>query len=162
MSSSHHHIGVRVSDIDAAQRFYAEALEADVAVPPYLVEGEIAEAIIGVAGASMRMCQLVFDEGFVELFQFLPDELAPPAPVPYTHQGVLHFGLRVDDVPATLAAVKSHGGEAVFEPRRLGEVTFCYCRDPDGNVIELADAPMDRIVTLVGGRERVSNPEGAA
>ncbi len=126
-----------------------------VLVRPYVVAGEVAEQITGADGASMRMCQVGFEDGFVELFQFLPDELGQPeSPVPYTHQRVLHFGLQVDDVPATLSQVEAHGGSRVFSPRRLGEITFCYCRDPDGNVIELADGPMDRIVALVGAREQ--------
>jgi hypothetical protein len=50
--------------------------------------------------------------------------------------------------------VLAGGGTSVFAPRSLGDTTFCYCRDPDGNVIELADGPMDRLVALVGRRER--------
>jgi catechol 2,3-dioxygenase-like lactoylglutathione lyase family enzyme len=154
MTSAYHHVGVRVADIEAAGRFYEAALGARVLVDPYIVGGEVAEQITGVDGASMRMCQVGFDEGFVELFEFLPAEVPPPAPVPYTHQRVLHFGLHVDDVPGTLARVEAHGGSRVFSPRRLDDVTFCYCRDPDGNVIELADGPMARLVTLVGAREQ--------
>jgi predicted enzyme related to lactoylglutathione lyase len=66
----------------------------------------------------------------------------------------LHFGLTVDDVSDTLDRVEARGGTRVFSPRRVGEITYCYCRDPDGNVIELADDGMDRIVALVGARER--------
>jgi catechol 2,3-dioxygenase-like lactoylglutathione lyase family enzyme len=101
----------------------------------------------------MRMCQLGFDQGFVELFQFNTGEPHPTSPVPYVHQRVLHFGLQVDDVAKTLERVEAHGGSRVFSPRPLGDVTYCYCRDPDGNVIELADGPMSRIVGIVGARE---------
>jgi catechol 2,3-dioxygenase-like lactoylglutathione lyase family enzyme len=154
MNSAYHHIGVSVSDIEAASHFYQDALGGRVLVRPYVVGGDVAEYITGAPGASMRMCQMGFDEGFVELFEFQPDELKPEEVVPYTHRGVLHFGLRVDDVAETLARVEAHGGSCVFAPRSLGDIMFCYCRDPDGNVIELASGPMDHIVALVGAREQ--------
>jgi catechol 2,3-dioxygenase-like lactoylglutathione lyase family enzyme len=157
MTSAYHHVGVRVSDLAAAIQFYQGALGAQVLVDPYVVTGEVADKITGHPGARMRMCQLGFEGetgGFIELFHFEPEELAPDAPISYTHQRVLHFGLEVDDVPATLARVEELGGSRVFDPRQMEEVTFCYCRDPDDNVIELADGPMRRIVSLVGARER--------
>lgn len=154
MPSAYHHVGVRVTDLEAASHFYTEALGAQVLVRPYVITGEVADQITGCPGATMHMCQLGFDEGFVELFQFETSEPPPTGPVPYVHQRVLHFGMRVSDVPAALDRVERHGGTRVFSPRRLGETTYCYCRDPDGNVIELADGGMDQIIALVGARER--------
>jgi catechol 2,3-dioxygenase-like lactoylglutathione lyase family enzyme len=163
MTSAYHHVGVRVSNIADAIQFYRGALGARVLVDPYDVTGAVADSITGHRGATMRMAQLAFDGdagGFVELFEFSPAELAPDEPVPYTHQRVLHFGLQVDDVDATLASVEAAGGTRVFDPRQMASggapdvITFCYCRDPDGNVIELADGPMVQIVGIIQARER--------
>ncbi len=157
MTSAYHHVGVRVSDVAAAIQFYQGALGARVLVEPYVVTGEVADRITGHEGARMHMCQLGFEGetgGFIELFNFEPADLAPGTPVPYTHQRVLHFGLEVDDVAETLARVEELGGSRVFDPRQMEDITFCYCRDPDDNVIELADGPMQRIVAFVGARER--------
>ncbi|HWF56184.1 MAG TPA: VOC family protein, partial [Solirubrobacteraceae bacterium] len=68
MQSAYHHVGVRVDDIDSARRFYLSALGGRVLVDPYTVRGEVADQITGARGAEMRMCQIGFDEGFVELF----------------------------------------------------------------------------------------------
>jgi catechol 2,3-dioxygenase-like lactoylglutathione lyase family enzyme len=157
MTSAYHHVGVRVTDLEAAARFYVEALGARVLVEPYSVTGEVADAITGCDGASMHMCQLGFDDGFVELFEFETSLMPPPAPVPYVHLNVLHFGVRVDNVAEVLARVEAHGGSRVFAPRQLGDTTYCYCRDPDGNVIELADEGMEHIVAIVGAREQAHN-----
>ena len=163
MTSAYHHVGVRVSNIADAMQFYRGVLGARVLVDPYEVTGDVADSITGHRGATMRMAQLAFDGdtgGFVELFEFAPAELAPDGPVPYTHQQVLHFGLQVDDVDATLASVEAAGGSRVFDPRQMVDadtktvITFCYCRDPDGNVIELADGPMVQIVRIVAAREQ--------
>jgi catechol 2,3-dioxygenase-like lactoylglutathione lyase family enzyme len=161
MTSAYHHVGVRVGDIAEAIHFYREALGARLLVDPYEVTGEVADSITGHQGATMRMAQLGFDGdvgGFVELFEFAPPQLAPDDPVPYTHQQVLHFGLQVQDVPATLARVEAGGGSRVFDPRQMDSgdasaaVTVCYCRDPYGNVIELADGSMPQIVEIVRAR----------
>lgn len=163
MTSAYHHVGVRVSDIATAIQFYRGALGARVLVDPYEVTGEVADSITGHRGATMRMAQLGFDPdagGFVELFEFAPSELAPDGPLPYTHQQVLHFGVQVPDVAAALARIEAAGGSRVFDPRQMADgdganvITFCYCRDPDGNVIELADGPMSRIVEIVHAREQ--------
>jgi catechol 2,3-dioxygenase-like lactoylglutathione lyase family enzyme len=163
MTSAYHHVGVRVSNIAEAIQFYRGALGARVVVEPYEHTGEIADSITGHRGSTMRMAQLAFDGdagGFVELFEFAPAELAPDSPVPYTHQRVLHFGLQVDDVDATLASVEAAGGSRVFDPRQMAGgdtnavINFCYCRDPDGNVIELADAPMVQMVRIIQAREQ--------
>jgi catechol 2,3-dioxygenase-like lactoylglutathione lyase family enzyme len=153
MASAYHHVGIRVGDIDAAARFYTAVLGARVLVKPYTITGQIADQITGCREATMHMCQLGLDEGFIELFQFETSEPPPERPVPYVHQNVLHFGIRVDDVVGALDRVEAQGGARVFSPRRLGNMTYCYCRDPDGNVIELADASMDRVVAIVGARE---------
>jgi catechol 2,3-dioxygenase-like lactoylglutathione lyase family enzyme len=163
MTSAYHHVGVRVSNIAEAIQFYRDALGARVLVDPYEHTGEVADSITGHRGSTMRMAQLAFDGdagGFVELFEFAPAELAPDSPVPYTHQQVLHFGLQVDDVEATLASVEAAGGSRVFDPRQMASgdtnavINFCYCRDPDGNVIELADGPMVQIVRIIQAREQ--------
>jgi catechol 2,3-dioxygenase-like lactoylglutathione lyase family enzyme len=163
MTSAYHHVGVRVSNIAEAIQFYRDALGARVLVDPYEHTGEVADSITGHRGSTMRMAQLAFDGdagGFVELFEFSPAELAPDEPVPYTHQQVLHFGLQVDDVHATLASVEAAGGSRVFDPRQMASgdaadvITVCYCRDPDGNVIELADHPMVQMVGIIKAREQ--------
>jgi len=163
MTSAYHHVGVRVSNIAEAIQFYRGALGARVLVDPYQVTGDVADSITGHRGATMRMAQLGFDGdvgGFVELFEFAPAGLAPDGPVPYTHQQVLHFGLQVPDVETALASIEAAGGSRVFDPRQMTSadakdvITFCYCRDPDGNVIELADGPMAQIVNIVHAREQ--------
>lgn len=157
MTSAYHHVGVRVGDLASAIEFYQGAFDARVLVGPYVVQGEVADRITGHHSARMRMCQLGFDGdsgGFLELFHFEPEELAPSVPLPYTHQRVLHFGIQVDNVPEALARVERLGGSRVFDPRHMEDVTFCYCRDRDDNVIELADGPMRRIVSIVEAREQ--------
>ena len=55
--------------------------------------------------------------------------------------GYGHIALRVDDLEATLAALKEQGIEPEREPYRVreGGSLICFVRDPDGYRIELID-----------------------
>jgi predicted enzyme related to lactoylglutathione lyase len=62
---------------------------------------------------------------------------------PEVHRtGLAHLAFAVDDVQDARRIVLAHGGSAVGETVTLttatgGRVTWCYLRDPEGNVVEL-------------------------
>jgi predicted enzyme related to lactoylglutathione lyase len=62
----------------------------------------------------------------------------------------MHFGIRVDDVPATLARVEAAGGRALIPvahmQNRPENPRFVYAATPDGHVIELLEADHAEIV----------------
>jgi catechol 2,3-dioxygenase-like lactoylglutathione lyase family enzyme len=69
-----------------------------------------------------------------------PEDVAPAPPV---HRlGFGHVAFVVPDVAAARDALLAAGGAAVGEvvtsvTATGGRVTWCYCRDPEGNVVEL-------------------------
>jgi catechol 2,3-dioxygenase-like lactoylglutathione lyase family enzyme len=132
--------------------FYGGAFDAQPLTAPYRREGPEAETTWGgLRGVSYQVCHLAFDAGVIELFRFdSPGGLAPNSPLDPT-AGQLHFGMHVDDVAATLARVESCGGSRLWpEIRQMAEdVAIIYVADPDGNVIELADATMSRIAGVI-------------
>jgi catechol 2,3-dioxygenase-like lactoylglutathione lyase family enzyme len=64
-------------------------------------------------------------------------------PLPAVNRpGLGHIAFSVDDVPGAREAVLASGGDAVGEVVTLqlatgARVTWCYMRDPEGNIIEL-------------------------
>ena len=57
-------------------------------------------------------------------------------------RGLAHLAFEVDDVAETLTAVVARGGSALGEVTRceiegVGDLSFVYARDPEGNVLEL-------------------------
>jgi predicted enzyme related to lactoylglutathione lyase len=57
-------------------------------------------------------------------------------------RGLAHLAFEVEDVRATLAEVLAHGGSVLGEVTEreidgVGELTFVYVRDPEGNLLEL-------------------------
>jgi catechol 2,3-dioxygenase-like lactoylglutathione lyase family enzyme len=134
------HVAVRVGDIDRAARFYIEAFGGRRLTLPFEVEGpEMEELFGGHPGLRTRVCLLGFDEGCIELFQFL-EPSTPPTAIDPPSNNIIHWCLQVDDVAETLARVESLGGRPVRPLADWGGANFVYCTDLDGNVFELLDS----------------------
>jgi catechol 2,3-dioxygenase-like lactoylglutathione lyase family enzyme len=140
------HQGIRVTAMDRSIRFYADAFGAEAVTRPFAIEGEFAEAMFeGPPGAAFRLCHLRFDSGMIELFEFQhPREDA--APVHPSRANIMHVGFVVDDVEVTAQRVIEAGGRLVFPVTEWGENRLTYVADPDGNVIEIADAPLAELL----------------
>jgi catechol 2,3-dioxygenase-like lactoylglutathione lyase family enzyme len=145
-----HHVAVRVSDIDAAIRFYEQALDATLVAGPAERGGPYIEEVFG-PGAVARVCHLRGASGALELWQFL----SPLHPVPRDPQvtlGVMHFAVWVDDVEQAVARIVAAGGKQRFPLKPVGRsktIRFSYCEDPDGNVFEVIDASHEDILDAV-------------
>ena len=146
-----HHIALRVSDMDAAIRFWTEALDARVATAPVLRGGSYFDAMFG-PGARVKVAHLVLEGGSVELFEFVEPRRAVPAS-DQTGDGLMHVGVRVDDAPATLRKIEAAGGRAIMPVSHMQDrpenPRFCYCMTPDGHVIELLECDHPQIVRQI-------------
>jgi catechol 2,3-dioxygenase-like lactoylglutathione lyase family enzyme len=141
------HLALRVADIEAATRFYVQAFDAEVLTNPFVIEGDLAEAMMdGVAGVRFRLRHLRFTQGMIELFEFI-DRPRPAPSVAVVDAPILHAGFRVDDVDGTAARVVRAGGRVLVPVTQWGAYTLMFCADLDGNVLELADASIDELAT---------------
>ena len=136
--------------MDAAIRFWCDALGGRVAVAAATRGGGYFDQLWG-PGVSGRIAHLVFAAGSMELFEF--PESAPVRPGTQTGDALLHFGVRVDDVPETLARVEAAGGSALLPvSHMLGDEAnprFVYCASPEGHVFELLEADHAEVVRLI-------------
>ena len=141
-----HHVGVLVSDIDRAARFYIDALDGHWLFRPAVNRGPGARTVFGGdEETAFAFCYIGFRSGAVELIQFL--EGAPEFARDARRAPLPHFGLVVDDVAASTARVESAGGRRLWkEPVSWGGATVMYVADPDGNAVELFDVPLSGIV----------------
>ena len=113
------HIRLDVSDIETAERFYADAL----GLRP-VVRYDLADRII------LQMAPGGVPAG-VELWQ-QPDL----APRPHPTQ---HVAFSVGDVVGLVDRIRGLGYRIVEEPYRIGDETVSFVADPDGHAIELND-----------------------
>jgi catechol 2,3-dioxygenase-like lactoylglutathione lyase family enzyme len=132
------HVGVTVTDLDEAIRWYGEALGLEPIGPPVEVRaheghgGAVAADVFGARFGRFRQAHLASANGVaIELFEFL-------GPVP--DSTVPHVCFAVVGIERVARRIAGSGGR-----RRTGTLEIfkgepyrtCFCEDPFGNVIEL-------------------------
>jgi lactoylglutathione lyase len=130
------HVGHCVTDLERSTRFY-EALgfqhvvERDLAVPDTMASRllRVPEPV----GMAARYLQL--GDFTLELLHFDRPGNAPARERSFTEPGLTHLSLSVDDLPATCALVREHGGAVLEDTDMDGRAIMVT--DPDGQLIEL-------------------------
>lgn len=139
------HVGICVSDLERSLRFYRDLLgftwEHDLEV-----EGEPTDTLLRLTGTKLHAVYLTRDGVRIELLHFA-SPAAPPRPErPINQYGLTHLSFRVSDLDPVLAALRA-AGERVLEETviRFPEwgSAACFVVDPDGQLIELVQAPGD-------------------
>jgi catechol 2,3-dioxygenase-like lactoylglutathione lyase family enzyme len=130
------HIGIVVNDLDKQLRFYRDVLELEVYYEK-LEEGEFLEHILGSKkGAKAYIVKLgKNNQTIVELLDFSFSE----SPFEYNAKtlfdfGYTHFAIIVNDIDELSRKI-----DLINTPKINGDGTFkvCFCKDPEGNLIEL-------------------------
>jgi catechol 2,3-dioxygenase-like lactoylglutathione lyase family enzyme len=148
VTSAFHHVALQVSSLERAAGFYIEAFDGRWLTAPLLLDDPSAAVVFGgPEGTAVRHCKIGFDAGAVELFEFTgdarPDWAAPRGVV----ARLPHFAIVVDDVPATLERVRACGGTELWPSiTHWGTAQSMYVADPDGNVVEVIDEPLEDVV----------------
>ncbi len=136
------HVGVVVDDLAAATAFFvALGLEVEGEAA---VEGGLADRINGLAGVRADIVILRTADGTgsqLELARYSSPpyggDVGPAAP---NAPGIRHILFVVDDIEASLAALRAQGGELVGELVNYQNIyMLCYVRGPAGIIVELAE-----------------------
>jgi catechol 2,3-dioxygenase-like lactoylglutathione lyase family enzyme len=135
------HVAFRVGDVARSLAFYVGVLGFREAFRVYHPDGRL----------GLIYVQFGPDQ-FVELFEGGPDG-RQPAPAA-EGSGYLHFCLTVEDLEATLTALRARGVPA--GPSRIGTsgARICFIQDPDGNQIELAELNAESRTRQAAARAR--------
>src|SRR5918992_4085930 len=135
------HIGIVVDDLAAATAFFAALgleLEGEASV-----EGGSVDRINGLEGvrAEIAIMRTPDDNAKVELAKYhSPSYEGDDGPAPANAPGIRHILFVVDDIEATLARLRAHGGELVGELENYeNSYRLCYVRGPAGTIVELAE-----------------------
>ena len=142
------HVGLTVTDLDAAIAWYAELFDLEVVRGPDVIGGseERVRDIFGPDVDDFRIAYLGRGDGaLLQLFEFVrPRSERRTESFEYWRTGVFHIGFACEDVQAIAGRIEARGGRrrSSVHGTRPGPV-YCYCEDPDGNVIELISAGAD-------------------
>jgi catechol 2,3-dioxygenase-like lactoylglutathione lyase family enzyme len=142
--SSLFHVGITVSDLERAVRFYTEGLGFEEVLrqrsdAPYL-------ALTGYRGVEIAAAFVRLEDGLtLELQEYRRVEAVARAPGTAA-PGSSHLSLKVDDLDELLARVEAAGGRRVTEAVDIDRgvnagARAVYLRDPDGYTIELFEPP---------------------
>lgn len=143
------HVGVTVTDLDRAVRWYGDALGLEPIGPPVEVRahdghgGALAAEVFGPSLGRFRQAHLASANGVaLELFEFRdPPTERRRASFEYWRTGIFHVCFAVGAIDHVAERIAGSGGRRrtpaareIFpgEPYRT-----CFCEDPFGNVIEL-------------------------
>ena len=133
MNLEHHHVGLSVTDLDAARKWYADVLDM---TPGYAFE---------IAPLGIRGCFMEGHGTRVELLQRpgarggIGGQQPPDAMLTL---GFGHIAFRVSDLDATYAELLARGATPVWDPRPSPEpgVRMAFVADPEGNLVEFIAA----------------------
>jgi catechol 2,3-dioxygenase-like lactoylglutathione lyase family enzyme len=143
------HVGMTVTDLDAAVAWYSDVLGLEPLGSSVEVRagdehgGALAAQVFGPGFGAFRQAHLTGANGTaLELFQFLdPASSRRSANFDFRLTGIFHVCLIAGDVDRAAERIAATGGRrrmARAEPIFPGEpYRTCYCEDPFGNVIEL-------------------------
>ena len=135
------HVGVVVDDLAAATVFFAIVgleLEGEASV-----EGDSVDRIDGLEGVRADIVILRTPDGSakIELAKYRsPSYEGNDGPATANAPGIRHILFVVDDIEASLAGLRAHGGELVGELVEYeNNYWLCYVRGPAGIIVELAE-----------------------
>lgn len=138
------HPGLVVSDLDKARAFYEKMFGFRYFGDEGWQNNRTVDKAIGVAGSACKGYTLAGHNCYLELFEFSAPKQEGPSP----HElgphdlGIRHLAFFVDDCRAEYQRLLDLGGDVLGEPTDLGGGIYAvYCRDPFGNIIELAELP---------------------
>lgn len=142
------HTNLIASDWHRLARFYQDVFGC-VPIPPERdLAGAAMQAGTGVPGAHLRGMHLRLpgcghDGPTLEIFEYSAN--APDAPRLVNRPGFAHIAFAVDSVAEARSHVLAHGGTAVGDVVTVAlsattRVTWCYVRDPEGNILELQES----------------------
>lgn len=140
------HIGICVSEWERSLRFYRDILGFTYR-SELQVAGEPSNTLLQLDDVELRAIFLERDGTRIELLHYAaPGHRGEAAPRPMNQLGLTHLSLRVDDLAATLAALKK-AGVRVLDKSRIDIPAFqaaaAFITDPDGTLIELVQSPGD-------------------
>lgn len=128
------HLGYCVRDGERSRRFYEKALGFAFDGELIAESDEAAKRMRLAPPLRVRAIYLKSGDFLLELLAYDNPPLLPGRDKPLNEPGLTHMSLTVDDLAATEALVRAHGGSVLEDTRGPEKV---WIADPDGQRIEL-------------------------
>lgn len=141
------HIGLSVTDIDKAVKFYHDVFGWYIIMEPTIIVhddsdiGIMCKDVFGEDWSSFKIAHMATSDKIgVEIFEF-PNACKPDNNFEYWKSGVFHFAIQDPDIEGLVRKIVEHGGKQrmpiryYYKDKKPYRMT--YCEDPFGNVFEI-------------------------
>lgn len=136
------HIGIAVSDMEASLTFYTRFFGLRLGNSS-MESGVKLDQILGIPNVRLRIQKLLTDTGDsrLELVEFLEPKHVKDVALDLTDVGITHFAITVYDIELIYKEMLKAGVPFIAHPQieATGFAKIMFCRDPDGNLIELIE-----------------------
>jgi catechol 2,3-dioxygenase-like lactoylglutathione lyase family enzyme len=139
------HTNIVSKDWKALADFYINVFDCKLVPPVRKQSGEWLEQGTGLPGAQLEGAHLLLpghgEAGpTLEIYQYA--SIKNREHLPANARGYGHIAFEVDNVDKVMQSLLEHGGSSsgtitTRSIQGVGEITFIYARDPEGNLIEL-------------------------
>lgn len=123
------HVGIAVSNVDEALKFYRDALGLEIGAPEEVASQRVRAHFIPVGDSALELLEATSDESPIA------KHVGKRGP------GLHHITLRVDDIDAALAELRTRGVRLIDETPRPGahgsRVAFIHPSSAHGVLVEL-------------------------
>ena len=148
------HVAISTADIERLAAFYCDLLGfEEVFKLNWEVGNRALDSITGLRDSSARIVMLRNGNACLELFEYhTPTPRPGQIDRPVCDHGITHLCLQVSDIEQEYARLHAAGMVFHCPPDTVGGgIWATYGRDPDGNVVELLEAPAGSALAVVGG-----------
>lgn len=139
------HTNIVTKDWERLVQFYCDVFSCIPVPPERKQSGDWLDLGTGVTNAELQGMHLRLP-GYgengptLEVYQYT--DIASNTTATANRQGLGHLAFEVDDVQATKSSILDHGGSLIgkvseTQVEGVGNLTFVYMADPDGNLLEL-------------------------
>ena len=135
------HTGIYVSDMEAMKRFYCETFGMSISVDT-IEEGKYIETVLGYPNIRINVCKLSFDdETMIELIKVIGRDVNGTVKNDIYDLGITHIAFTVGSVREMYSRLSEEKLSFISEPivSDDGGAMVCFCRDPEGNYLELVE-----------------------
>jgi catechol 2,3-dioxygenase-like lactoylglutathione lyase family enzyme len=147
-----HHTAISTRDIERSAAFYKDLLGfKEVFTLNWDIGNKELDNITGLKDSSARIIMLRAGNACVELFEYATPQPKPgDQNRPVCDHGITHVCLQVTDIDQEYARLKDAGMVFHCPPQAVGsDIRATYGRDPDGNVVELLEVPLDNALSVI-------------
>lgn len=138
------HPGLVVPDLEKARQFYQQMFGFEVISKEGWQDSREMDRAVGLKNSSCRGLMMKGHNCFLELFEFdsTSSDKTSLSQLNADAPGIRHLAFYVDDCKAEYQRLIDLGGITLGEPAGDDKTGYAvYCRDPFGNIIELAEIP---------------------